>query len=254
MWDYETFKVELDESIALVRIDRPPVNAMNRRMREECIEVFSKLSDHPTIRAVVLTGSGHTFCGGADRNERPDPGTPGAYPIHNRLTRESFQSIAECAKPVIAAINGPAIAAGFVLASCCDILLVAEDAWISMPEVEVGLAGGVRHFRRHFGESDARLLMFTGRRVSGRQLQSMGVTSQCLPAAELLAGALDLAKEIAGKSPSAVRAAKSSFLVTEELSLHSGYRFEQSQTAVLAQGADHLEAQRAFKEKRKPVF
>ena len=179
---------------------------------------------------------------------------PGDYPRHNRLTREGFYAIMECEKPVIAAINGAAIGAGFVIALSCDILLAAEEASVAMTEVDVGLAGGVRHALRFFNQSDARLMFFTARRLSGADLYRMGVVSACVPRAELMETAMAIAHEIAAKSPLAIRAAKTSFAVTEGLSLREGYRFEQSATVALSKTEDTKEAQRAFAEKRKPIF
>jgi enoyl-CoA hydratase len=251
----ECLRLHVDDHVATVTIDRPPVNAQNRRFRDELIALFDTLSDRDDVRAVVLTGAGRTFSAGADLKERPHlSGTPGAYPQHNRIVREAFNAVMECEKPVIAAVNGAAIGAGCVLALCADILLAAEEAFLSMTEVDVGLAGGVRHVRRFFGESDARLMIYTARRITGPELLRMGVVSACLPRDALLPAALDIAREIAGKVPLAVRAAKRSFLVTEDMPLHGGYRFEQSQTVALAGTEDTKEAQRAFAEKRKPVF
>jgi enoyl-CoA hydratase len=252
---YECLKLDVTDFVATVRLARPPVNAQNRRFREEMIAAFDALSDRADVRAVVLTGEGKTFSAGADLKERPSLSEEiGAYPRHNRIVRESFNAVMECEKPVIAAINGPAIGAGCVLAQCCDILLVSEDAFLAMTEVDVGLAGGVSHVRRHFRESDARLLIYTARRMYGPELYRMGVVSACVPAAGLLDAATAIAREIAAKSPLAVRAAKRSFNVTEGMPLRDAYRFEQSQTVALAASEDTKEAQRAFAEKRKPVF
>jgi enoyl-CoA hydratase len=252
---YECFVVEVDDFVATVQLNRPPVNAQNRRFREELIEIFDILSDRPDVRAIVLTGNGKTFSAGADLKERPAlAGEVGAYPRHNRLVRESFNAVMECEKPVIAAINGAAIGAGCVLALCCDILVAADEAYLSMTEVDVGLAGGVSHVRRFFGESNARLLIYTARRATGPELYRMGVVSACVPAEQLVQTAQEIAREIASKSPLAIKAAKRSFNVTEELPLRDGYRFEQSQTVALSTTEETREAQRAFAEKRKPVF
>ena len=251
----ECFSVEIAEHVATVTMRRPPVNAQNARFREEIIRIFDMLHDSPEVRAIVLTGEGRAFSAGADLKERPGlAGERGAYPRHNRLVRAAFDCVMECGVPVIAAINGAAIGAGCVLALSADILVAAEGAFLSMTEVDVGLAGGVRHVRRHFGESDARLMIMTARRITGPELLRMNVVSACVPDAELLPTALGIAREIAGKVPLAVRAAKRSFQVTEELPLQDGYRFEQSQTVALASSEDTREAQRAFAEKRKPVF
>jgi enoyl-CoA hydratase len=252
---YETLNLEVADFVATVTLDRPPVNAMNRAMREEIVRVFDELHDRADDRAVVLTAAGKAFCAGADLKERPGiAGEHGAYPRHNRLTRAVFDSVMECGKPVIAAVNGLAIGAGCVLALCADIILVAEDAYLSMTEVDVGLAGGVKHVRRHFGESDARLMIYTARRIPGPELLRMNAASMCLPRDALLGEARRIGAEIAGKVPLAVQAAKRSFQVTEYLPLHEGYRFEQGQTTALAATEDTQEAWRAFAEKRKPVF
>jgi len=252
---WECFDVAVDAHIAVVTINRPPVNAQNRRLREEITAIFDLLSDRTDVRVVVLTGAGKTFSAGADLKERPGLAEqPGAYPGHNRIVRESFNAVMECEKPVICAINGAAIGAGCVLALCCDILVAADDAYLAMTEVNVGLAGGVSHVRRFFQESDARLMIYTARRIPAPELLRMGVVSASVPGEALMATALGIAREIAEKSPSAVRAAKRSFNVTQEMPLHGGYRFEQSQTVALARSDDTKEAQAAFAEKRKPVF
>src|SRR5436189_1681176 len=216
---FECMKVDVADLVATVRLARPPVNAQNRRFREEIIALFDSLSDRAEVRAVVLTGEGKTFSAGADLKERPSLAEAGAYPRHNRLVRESFNSVLECEKPVICAINGAAIGAGCVLALCCDILVASESAYLAMTEVDVGLAGGVSHVRRFFRGSDARLLIYTARRITGPELYRMGVVSSCVSADALLETAQRIAHEIAAKSPSAVRAAKRSFNVTEDMPL-----------------------------------
>ncbi len=252
---YECFKLTIAEHVATVTIARPPVNAQNRAFRDEIIKIFDMLNDRRDVRAIVLTGEGKTFSAGADLKERPGLSDEiGAYPRHNRLVRESFNVVMECEKPVIAAINGPAIGAGCVLALCCDILIASETSFLAMTEVDVGLAGGVAHVRRFFSESDARLLIYTARRIPGPELYRMRVVSACVSPEALLDTALGIAREIALKSPLAVRTAKRSFNVTETMPLRDGYRYEQLQTVALAASEETKEAQRAFAEKRKPVF
>ncbi|NKC30486.1 enoyl-CoA hydratase/isomerase family protein [Falsiroseomonas selenitidurans] len=251
---YSTLRLEVADFVATVTLDRPPVNAQNGAFREEIVRVFDELHDRDDVRAVVLTGAGKTFSAGADLKDRPDRSAPGAFPRHSRLVRAGFDCVMECEKPVIAAVNGAAIGAGCVLALCCDIIVVAEDAFLSMTEVDVGLAGGVKHVRRHLGESDARLMIYTARRMTGTELYRMNAASACVPREQVVAVAQGIAAEIAGKVPLAVRAAKRSFQLTEELPLHEGYRYEQTQTAALAASEDTQEALRAFAEKRKPVF
>jgi enoyl-CoA hydratase len=253
--DLEQFRLDIADGIATVTFDRPPVNAQNKRTREELIRVFDAISDRDDVRVAILTGAGNTFSAGADLKERVDlVREPGDYARHNRLVREFFYAVTDCAKPVIAAVNGPAIGAGFVLMLACDILLASDNAYVAMPEINVGLAGGARFLMEHVGRSRARLMYMTGRRVAAAELYRLGVIEACPPRDQLMAAALDIARDIAGKSPLAVRHIKRALNTIEELPVRDAYRFEQSVTVELSHTEDAREAQRAFVEKRKPVF
>jgi enoyl-CoA hydratase len=173
---------------------------------------------------------------------------------HNRVTREFFFSVADCRKPVIAAVNGPAIGAGFALMLACDIMLASDNAFFSMPEIAVGLAGGAGFLRQHFGRSKARTMYFTGRRVPAAELYRLGVIEAFVAQDKLLPAAMEIAREIASKSPVAVRAVKRAFNVVEEMPVRDAYRYEQTITVDLSKTEDAREAQKAFLQKRKPNF
>lgn len=123
-----------------------------------------------------------------------------------------------------------------------------------MPELDVGLAGGARFLMEHFSRSKARTMYFTGRKVSAADLYRLGVIEACVPRDQLMHEAMSIAREIAAKSPIAVRRVKRAFNVVEEMPMRDGYRFEQTVTVDLSHTDDAKEAQRAFVEKRKPVF
>ncbi|GIK85231.1 MAG: enoyl-CoA hydratase [Betaproteobacteria bacterium] len=251
----EHLKLSVDDHVATLVLDRPPVNALGRAIREELLAAFDELHDRDDVRVVVLTGAGRTFCAGADIKERAKlTGRPGEYRELNRLVRAVFHGVIQCSKPVIAAVNGAALGAGFALALCCDMVLASEDAVFGMPEVDVGLAGGVKFLQRYFTPSQARMLLITGRRVPAAELYRLGVLQACVPAQALMPEARKLAAEIAAKSPLAVRMLKQSFNVVENLSLGDGYRIEQDMTIELSKSEDAQEAKRAFVEKRKPAF
>jgi len=248
-------ELTVDDHVATLTLARPPVNALNRAIRTELLATFDELHDRDDVRAVVLAARGPVFCAGADIKERATmTGAPGEGRGLNRLVREVFHSLIQCSKPVIAAVHGPALGAGMALALCCDIIYAADDAVFGMPEVDVGMAGGVKFLQRYFTPSQARMLLLTGRRVSAAELHRLGVVQGCVPAVALLAEATALAREIAAKSPLAVRMLKHSFNAVEELSLGDGYRIEQDMTLALVKTEDAQEAKRAFLEKRKPVF
>jgi enoyl-CoA hydratase/carnithine racemase len=233
----------------------PPVNALSRVLNDELTTALDRISEFDDIRVVVLTGEGKVFCAGADLKGRADViKGPGDLPAHLRRTRECFHAIRECAKPVIAAINGPALGSGLAIVASCDILLASEKASLALPEVDVGLLGGCRHGMRLFGHSRLRRMMLTGYRVPAAELYRLGVIEECTSAEDLMPKALELAAVIASKSPVSTRMGKHTLNVVEDLSLRDGYRYEQDMTAAIAKTDDAKEAQAAFREKRAPVF
>ena len=251
----ETVKCRIADHIAVVTMDRPPVNAQNAQMNTDMAQVFDTISDRDDVRVAILTGAGKCFSAGADIKDRAGKErAPGDAWQHNRRVREAFHAIVDCQKPVIGAINGPALGAGLAVAASCDILIAAEEAAIGLPEINVGLLGGGRHAMRLFGHSRTRRMLFTGLRVDGRELYRLGVAEACVPGAKLMDAAMDIAREIAARSPVAMRLAKHSLNTIEEMSLRDGYRFEQNMTVELGKTEDSKEAMRAFVEKRTPVF
>lgn len=252
---YTTLDIQIADKIAVVTLNRPPVNAQNTVLRTELTEAFDVLSDRDDVAVVVLTGSGKVFSAGADIRERPNLGdNPGAYGRHNRVVRESHNALVECSKPIIAAINGPAMGAGFGLIMACDIWVASTESFVSMPEINVGLAGGVSFLQKFFSRSRARRMFYTGMKVSGEELYRLGLVEACLPPEELMPYTMDIAREIASKSPIALRLAKEAARMTENMPLREAYRYEQSNTVFLSKTEDAREAQLAFLEKRAPVY
>lgn len=253
--DTETVKCRIDSYIAVVTMDRPPVNAQNARFHQDMTLVFDTLSDRADVRVAVLTGAGKCFSAGADIKDRAGQRRePGDAWQHNRRARECFHSIMECRKPVIAAINGPALGAGLAVAASCDILVASDAAVLGLPEITVGLLGGGRHAMRLFGHSRTRRMLLTGDRIDGPELYRLGAVEACVPPDQLIDTAMALAANIASRSPIAVELAKHSLNTIEEMSLRDGYRFEQNMTVELSGTDDSREAMRAFVEKRAPTF
>src|SRR3546814_843202 len=229
----ETVSCEVRDHIALVTMNNPPVNAQNRQFHEDMMAVFDEISDRPEIRVAILTGAGKCFSAGADIKGRAGRQmAAGESWGHNRRARECFHSIMECKKPVIAAINGPALGAGLAVAASCDILVASEAALVGLPEIDVGLLGGGRHAMRLFGHSRTRRMMLTGYRVPGAELFRLGVVEACVPPDRLMETAKSLARDIASKSPVAIRLAKQALNTIEEMRLRDGYRYEQNMTEI----------------------
>ena len=253
--EFKTITLAVEAGIAVVTLNRPPVNAQNAELRDEMTRVFDVLSDRTDVACIVLTGSGKIFSAGADIRERPNlADTPGAYGAHNRRVREAYYALVECSKPIIAAINGPAMGAGFGLVMAADIWVASEESFVSMPEINVGLAGGVTFLQQIFGRSRARRMFYTGMKVSGQELYRLGLVEACLPADQLMPYCMEIARDIASKSPIAMRLAKEAARLTETMPTRDAYRYEQGNTVALSKTEDSKEAQRAFREKRAPVY
>jgi len=249
-----SINLEVSNHVAVVRLDKPPVNALDRATRRRLIEIFDEVSERTDVRVAILTGTGKFFCSGADLKDRPNAEKPGDFLDHNRWTRETGNAIRECAKPVIAAVNGPALGAGFGLMASCDIFLASEDATFAMPEINVGLAGGVSMLRTMVGRSFTRRMFFTGMKVPAAELYRRGVIDEVVPAEQLMPLALEIAQEIASKAPLAIAYAKQAANMMDLMPQRDGYRFEQNFTMALARTEDAQEARQAFLEKRKPVY
>jgi len=250
--DFQHIRVTVAGGIGRVTLARPPVNAQNRRMREEIIAAFDRLSDDDAVRVVILAAEGNSFSAGADIKERRNfTGAPGEYIGHNRLTRGFFDAVADCEKPVICLVDGPAIGAGFALMLQCDIMIATDRAWFQMPEIDVGLAGGGRLVESHLGRSWARMLYFTGRRISGEELYRLGTVVACLPPEQAEALAEEIAAEIAAKDLKALASIKRGFQMAAPMPERDAYRYEQSITHDLSRRAETRALQQAFGKARK---
>jgi len=249
-----TVHLEVDRAVALVTLDAPPVNALNRAMRHRIVAVFDEISERDDIRCAVLTGKGHVFCAGADLKDRPNNDLVGDFLAHNRITRETGNAIKECAKPVVAAINGAALGAGMGLMAACDIMYASDNAVFGMPEINVGLAGGAAMLHGLFGRSTMRRMFFTGQRLSAHDMLRRNVIEEVLAPEQLLPKALEIAHEIAAKMPQALLYAKRAANMVELMPERDAYRFEQDFTMTLSKSEDAREARMAFLEKRAPKF
>ena len=255
MNDLTQLQYKLEDYVAILTMDAPPVNALTRTLNDELIAALDRISEMEDVRAVILTGAGKVFCAGADLKGRASViKGPGDLPAHSRRTRECFHAIRECAKPVICAINGAALGSGLAMAASSDILVASEKASLGLPEVDVGLLGGCSHAMRLFSHSRLRRMALTGMRVNGAELYRLGVVEACVEHEQLMTSALEIARSIASKSPVSTRMGKHTLNVIESMSLRDGYRYEQDMTAQIGKTEDAKEAQKAFAEKRPPVF
>lgn len=262
-------KVEIDEGIAVVTLDRPPVNALDHETFAEIAEAFDSLSATREASVAIFRSApdARVFCGGVDLQDAPkryrpdgrfEDGGPKLDPRYQvdpgRVVRDCFWSIYDCGIPVIAAVHGKAIGAGVALVASCDLVVASNEASFALTEINVGVLGGVRHAQRLVGPYLAKRMFLTGEFVASGELYRRGAIEMVVPASELMDAALAIARPIAAKSPIAVRLAKESANRVEGLSLKDGYRLEQDYTGRVKRHADSDEARLAFLEKRAAEF
>ncbi len=249
--------VSLDDGIATVVFDRPPVNAIDRPSMVELGEIFASFEADRNVRVAIFTSAGRrAFIAGVDLGTvgggESDEEDPGALLDPGRVARDAMWAITDCAVPVIAAVNGPAIGAGLAFAACCDMIVASDNATFGTTEINVGLLGASAHLSTLVGRHKAREMFFTGELVPAADLHRIGAVRAVVEHDQLMPTALELARALADKSPIALRMAKASMNQVEGLPLKEAYRIEQTYTDRLARFEDSSEAREAFFEKREP--
>ena len=247
-------RVETVGKVVTVTIDRAPVNALTLASYEEIADVFDAIGLRSDVNCAIFTGSGtKAFCAGLDLKEFVTARIEDD-PRRAAIVRRTFAAIRHCAIPVIAAVNGPALGAGCVLASVCDIRLAADHATFGLPEVNVGRCGGTAHMGRHIPQGLLRRMFFTGLPITATEAARWGFVEAPVPAAELMGKAREMAELIASKAPLGLRMGKAAMNETECQPVEEGYAAEQRYSTRLMATEDAREAVRAAVEKRRPVF
>ncbi|MCC2662429.1 MAG: enoyl-CoA hydratase [Geminicoccaceae bacterium] len=244
-----------EDGVVLVRINRPEArNALNLATRKALAAMFEGLHDDASVRAIVLTGNEQAFAAGADLKEFV---AAGAIEILRRRAERYWNSVARTPQPVIAAINGYALGGGLELAMCCDVIIAGEGAKLGQPEVRVGImpgAGGTQRLTRAVGKFHAMRLCLTGRPISATEACQIGLVSQVVPDAEVVAAALEMARDLARLPPLALMQIKEAILAGQDAGLDAGLMLERKAFQLLFASADKREGMQAFLEKRPPDF
>jgi enoyl-CoA hydratase/carnithine racemase len=248
--------LEREEGFALIRLNRPAaLNALNNTMMDELSAVIRALDADPAIHAIILTGSEKAFAAGADIKEMADKTFPQAV-AEDFITR-NWEAVTRCRKPVIAAVAGYALGGGCELAMMCDIILAADTARFSQPEITLGIppgAGGTQRLPRAIGKAKAMEMVLTGRMIGAEEAERAGLDSRVVSADKLLEEAKAVAAKIATLPPIAVQLAKELVGAAYETPLAQGIRQERRVFHAAFSTADQKEGMAAFIEKRKPVF
>ncbi|MDQ3431906.1 MAG: enoyl-CoA hydratase-related protein [Actinomycetota bacterium] len=231
----EFVQVSVEDGVGTIRLDRPPMNALNAQVQEELRGAAQDVGERRDVRAVVLYGGDKVFAAGADVKEMA---TLSYVDMVDRSTalQSSFTAIARIPKPVVAAVTGYALGGGCELALCADFRVAAEDARLGQPEILLGLipgAGGTQRLPRLVGPARAKDLVFTGRMVGADEALAIGLVDKVAPVGECYSAALALAGRFAAGPAYALRAAKESIDRGLEADLDTGLEIERQHFAAL---------------------
>ncbi|WP_433057298.1 enoyl-CoA hydratase/isomerase family protein [Dactylosporangium sp. CS-033363] len=249
-------RLEVDGGIGTIRLDRPPMNALNIAVQEQLRAAAQEATARDDVRAVVLYGGEKVFAAGADIKEMAGMGYPEMAARAGALT-SSFDAVARIPKPVVAAITGYALGGGCELALTADWRVAAEDAQLGQPEITLGIipgAGGTQRLARLVGPARAKDLIMSGRFVPAAEALAIGLVDRVVPRGDVYAAALDLVRPYVDGPAMALRAAKQAVDGGLDMDLASGLRLESQLFAALFATEDKAEGMTAFVEKRKPSF
>ena len=259
MSEYETIIYEVKDHVAKLTLNRPEkLNAMTGTTFQEITVALNEAEKDNNVRVLVITGNGRAFCAGVDlkfaARELADLKSQTDFLT---VGKELLVKIESLSKPVIAAINGLALAGGFEILLACDLAVAVEDAMIGDQHMKVGMfgAGGTPYrLPLLIGLRKARELLLTGKWVSGKEAEKMGLVNRAVPASEFEKAVDEMAAELADKSPTAMRLTKS--YINKSIMSDADVRLEAAILSAIVNDTseDHDEALKAFGEKRKPDF
>jgi enoyl-CoA hydratase len=255
MTTFETILVEQRNRVGLITLNRPKVlNALNQKLTSELLEVAETFDRDPAVGCIVITGSEKAFAAGADIVEMQDQSYMDMY------TSDWFSvwdRLVAVRTPLIAAVAGFALGGGCELAMICDVILAADTAKFGQPEIKLGVMpgiGGSQRLTRFVGKSKAMEMCLTGRMMDAAEAERSGLVSRVIPAAELLADALNTAEAIASMSLPITMMTKESINRSYETTLTEGVRFERRVFHAMFATNDQKEGMKAFVGKKKANF
>ncbi len=246
---------DYSEGVALVRLNRPKVlNALNLQVMASLRAALTDLDADESVRVIVLTGNERAFAAGADIKEMADRSAIDMLVIDQFTTWDRIKSVK---KPLIAAVSGFALGGGCELAMLCDMIVASDTARFGQPEINIGVmpgAGGTQRLTRAVGKYRAMEMVLTGRFITAEEAHRAGLVNKVVPVELYLEEAVSLAREIAQKSPLAVRLAKEAVNFAFQSFLNEGLHFERKNFYMLFASEDQKEGMKAFMEKRRPRF
>ncbi|KAF5195078.1 Enoyl-coa hydratase [Thalictrum thalictroides] len=247
-----------DSGIVQVKLDRPGAkNAIGKDMLGGLRRYLEDINVDSSTKVLLICSSvPRVFCAGADLKERRAM-SPSEVRQFVNLLRSTFSYLETLQIPTIAVIEGAALGGGMEMALACDLRICGEEAIFGMPETGLAIipgAGGTQRLPRLIGRSNAKELIFTGRKIDGRDAMSMGLVNYCVPAGGAHLKALEIARDINQKGPLAIKLAKRAIDDGHEIDLQSALALEEECYEQILTTKDRLEGLAAFAEKRKPRY
>lgn len=244
----EFVTVQTDQAVATIRLERPPMNALNAQVQNEIAAAAAQVTADQEVRAVILYGGEKVFAAGADIKEMADA-SYGRMAADTRRLQDAFTAVAKIPKPVVAAITGYALGGGLELALCADFRVAGESARAGQPEILLGVipgAGGTQRLPRLVGSARAKDIVFTGRFVGAAEALAIGLVDQVVPDADVYQAARELVARYAGGPAIALRAAKQAIDEGLEVDLDTGLEIERLNFAGLFATEDQQTGMRSF--------
>lgn len=246
-------------TVLVISLARPQVrNALTRTLRRAVAEALDEAGSDDRVRAVVLTGKGDAFCAGLDLAELEESVTYSSesHRADSRSLADLFLQMVRFPKPLIAAVNGHAVAGGAGLVTACDVAVMADGAKIGYTEARIGFVPALVSVLlvRQVGEKHARDLLLSARLIRAAEAVRMGLVNETAPKESVLARALEMAEAMAANAPSSLKLTKELLAGVGSLSLEEGMRWASEVNALSRTGSELAEGVRAFLEKRDPVW
>lgn len=253
----ETLETKIENGIGWIILNRPDkLNAINLKMLEELEEETKKLEENNEVKIIVFTGNGKAFSAGADISQFKELNSISAWNFAKK-GRKVMDYIESVNKPTIAMINGYALGGGLELALACDFRIAAEEAFLGLPEINLGIYpgfGGTQRLVRTIGKAKAMEIIMTGDKISAKDAERIGLVNKIVPLSSLKDETIKFASKLMEKSPIALAILKSVILYGNDSPILDGLNMESLGWGVVFSTEDEKEGVNAFLEKRKAVF
>jgi enoyl-CoA hydratase len=255
---YETLLIEKEGAVAVIRMNRPPVNSLSAKAYLEMYDLLCELEKDETVRAIVVTATGEkAFAAGLDIKDVMGKTVSEMLDFQQNVSKKCLDKLSGIAKPTIAAVFGLALGGGAEVALCCDLRIASDGAVFGLPEVNLGImagSGGTQRLPRLVGAAKAKELLMTGDTITAEEAYRIGFVNRVVPKDKLMEESMALAQKLAAKPKVALNLIKSAVDQGMNTDLSSGLMLEMQAFILAFTSEDGREGISAFVEKRKPSY